>query len=120
MGCFQKHPSIDKRLISLKKRFLSDVDSVLKLPRRTKDAIFGSKANSVTDTVLFKNRKIYISCVSMATGCADYTGNITYAKDTIRLELINLSGEVCTELNCYRFIYRISNPENKRYVILKP
>ena len=66
------------------------------------------------------NREIYISCLTMATGCADYTGNIAYTKDTIKLELINLSGVVCTEQNCHRFIYHISNPENKRYVILKP
>jgi hypothetical protein len=119
-GCSHKQPAIDERLISFDNKFVSDVDSVLRLPKRTQDAIFSGNMNSLIDTAFFKNREIYISCLSMATGCADYTGNIKYIKDTIKLELINLGDVVCTEQNCHRFIYRISNPENKRYVILKP
>ena len=119
-GCSDKQPAIDDRLISFKNIFVSDVDSVLNLPKRTQDAIFSGKMNPLIDTVLFKNGEIYIASLSMATGCADYTGNIKFIKDTIKLELINLGDEVCTEQNCHRFIYRISNPENKRYVILKP
>ncbi len=125
IGCSQKRPmidkpTIDKRLISFKDIFLSDVDSVLRLPQHLQDAIFSGKMNLAIDTVLFKNGEIYVSCISMATGCTDYTGNITYSNDTIKLGLINLSGVVCTEQDCHRFTYRISNPEDKKYVILKP
>jgi len=120
VGCSQQEPSIDKRLISFKNIFVSDVDSVLRLPKRTQDAIFSGEINLAIDTIWFKSREIYISCLSMAAGCADYTGNIAYTDDTIKLKLINLCGEVCTEQNCHRFIYRISNPDNKRYVIQKP
>jgi hypothetical protein len=120
VGCAQKQPPIDKRLLSFKNIFLSDVDSVLRFPKQTQDIIFSRRMNPAIDTILYKNGEIYISCISMATGCADYTGNITYKNDTIQLELINLNGLMCPEKNCHRFIYRISNPENKRYVILKP
>lgn len=119
-GCSDKRPVINEKLIFFKNIFVSDVDSVLRLPKHTQDAIFSGKMNSLIDTTLFKNKEIYISCLSMATGCANYTGNIKYIKDTIKLELINLDDVVCTEQNCYRFIFRISNPENKLYVILKP
>jgi hypothetical protein len=120
VGCSHRQPSINKRLISFKNIFLFDVDSVLKLPKRTQKAIFSEKINVGIDTVLFKNREIYISCLSMVSGCADYTGNIFIKNDTIKLQLVNLSGVVCSEQNCQRLIYRISNAENKRFVILKP
>ena len=94
-------------------------DSLQYIKASLYQAICDSSFNPYTDTIKYLQRKIYISFLRNAAGCANYKGNIDIREDTIKLLLENLSEEVCSEENCWRLIYEIENNGNKRYVIKK-
>ena len=75
--------------------------------------------NSKTDTIKYFKNKIYISFLRLATGCADYAGNIKFNQDTLKLLLVNKLETVCTEQDCYRVVYQIENKNNIKYILQK-
>ena len=75
--------------------------------------------NVKTDTIEFSNDQIYISYLSLVTGCANYSGDIQIKGDSIILDPFNTLDYVCTEQSCDRVIFKIENKGNKRYNIKK-
>ena len=112
--------SIDSRLLHFKITYVSDIDSVLKLPTAVQKSIFDSVFNLTTDTVIYGKTTTYVSCLTLLTGCAEYGGNIAISNDTLNLKVINTNGISCTETNCYRVIYEIDNPTLNQFYIFKP
>ena len=109
-ACHKTH----RRLLTSKIAFVASSD----------DEDLGNKKlypllNDTTDTVKYENNRIYVSCVSVLTGCAKYRSDIAVVADTIFLLNEMIPGESCTEQNFYRTTYVIENNENKRYVFVK-
>lgn len=113
-------PTVNPKLLYFKIEGFADADSVFKLPENIRRGIHDKFINAATDTVVYGKSAIYIWCSTMAAACSKYTGNISMNKDTIRLELINVGGVVCTEQNCYRLFYKIDNPSLDSFIIVKP
>ena len=112
--------STNSKVLDFKIKFVADADSVLRMDKNKRNSIYGKLINKTTDTVIYGKGAVYISCLTMATGCAEYTGNITFQKDTLYLELLNKGKQVCTEQNCYHLFYKIENPALDSFVIIKP
>jgi hypothetical protein len=70
-----------------------------------------------TDTMLYKQDTLYISYLIYLNSCGSYDGNIRFANDTLILLENNLSKQVCTSGRVDRFMFTISNPENKAYMV---
>ncbi len=81
--------------------------------------IYSQDFNNKTDTVEYRGNYIYISYLSMVNGCSEYDGDLEFKADSIILKLDNTSGIECTESRCDRLVYKIRNPENKKYKIKK-
>ena len=109
----------NRRLANFKIYLVYTVDSLELLDSKVNQAINSKEFNSKTDTIKYINDKIYISFLTTATGCANYTGDIKFTQDTIKLLLINKLETVCSEQDCYRLVYEIENKNNKKYIIAK-
>jgi RNA processing factor Prp31 len=77
------------RLISFSDKLLMEMDSLLKLDSSFRQSIYSDKFNEKTDTIRYDGNQIYISYLSIVTGCADYAGDIQFKGDSIILDLIN-------------------------------
>lgn len=113
---------IHDRLISFKDSTIMDMDELVSMMSSDTNFIkkvYAENFNEQTDMIEYRNGEISISYLSIVNGCAEYGGNLEFNKDTIFLKLDNLNDIVCTEQRCDRLIYKISNPENKKYIIKK-
>jgi hypothetical protein len=82
-------------------------------------SINSDEFNDKTDTIRFTNDEIYISYLSLVTGCANYSGDMQIKGDSIILDPFNTNDIVCTEQSCDRVVFRIKNKGNKKYKIKK-
>lgn len=112
----QKHAD----LIYFSSKFEMGMDELFEIPeieyQRLTDRV---SFHSETDTVLFLKDTLYISYLTYVNACAAYAGDIKFSSDTLFLTAINIKGEECTSGNIDRFVYKIFNPENKKYHIVK-
>ena len=114
-----KHTSPNGRLLSFQSKLIYTVDDLEKLDNNVYQGIRSDNFNSKTDTVKYFKGEIYISYLRTTSGCSEYTGDIQFNKDTIKLLVINASDIVCSEENAWRVVYEIENKDNKKYVIQK-
>jgi hypothetical protein len=119
-GCSYNREAINERLIDFNYRYISDSDSIYNLKKCERDKILNDFVSPKYDTIIYKDNEIYISFLTMATGCSKYKGNVSFSKDTIQLSIFNTSDESCSEQNCYRLFYKVSNPDNRKFIIKKP
>lgn len=121
-GCRNKDTPTFKRnerLISTTSELIYDMDEMTKLPEKKFEVIFSNKFNQLTDTVKYLNNRIYISCLMTEPGCAHYTGNVRFQKDTLFLEAVKTVNVECTEETMWRMTYEVLNPSNRHYILLK-
>lgn len=109
----------NKRLLNSRSKFTYGADSVERLDSNVYNGITAQSLNKKTDTIIYRNNEIYISCLKITNGCSEYVGDIQFDKDTLKLIVINTSDRVCSESNIWRITYRIANSLNKRYIIKK-
>lgn len=108
-----------ERLIKFNNYTVMNVDEIILSDSTFINDIYSNEFNKSTDTIEYKDQYIYVSYLSIVNGCATYEGNLEIKSDSIILKLNNISGIECTEIRCDRLIYKINNPENKRYTIKK-
>lgn len=66
-----------------------------------------------------KDTLLIIESYFTRSGCTGYEGNISVSSDTLILKLESNTNISCTELEYYRVIYKIRNPNRKKYIIIK-
>lgn len=108
-----------EKLLDFKSSTVMSVDEIILADTAYMGNIYSQNFYTKTDTVEYRDKYIYISYLSVVNGCADYDGNLEFKSDSIILKLDNISGIECTEIRCDRLVYKIRNPENKRYKIKK-
>ncbi len=62
---------------------------------------------------------LQISYVLDVNACSEFVGNIDISNDTIRLMIQDISEVQCASASIERFTFVITNPENKKYIILR-
>lgn len=65
------------------------------------------------------NDIIYVSYYQELNACGKYDGNIEISNDTIKLQTILISNEVCTSLSIEKITFLIDNPDEKKKIIIK-
>jgi len=106
-----------ERLLSFKSTTIYNSDQYSKLSVEAKCEITSENFDHPTDTMLYKQDTLYISYLIYLNSCGSYDGNIRFANDTLILLENNLSKQVCTSGRVDRFMFTISNPENKAYMV---
>jgi len=107
------------RLLDFQSKTVMDMDDLIEAEEVFYKNLTSDKFNPKTDTIRFDKDVIYISYLSLVNGCSKYKGDIEVNADSIILELKNINGIECTEQRCDRLIFKIKNPENKKYKIKK-
>jgi hypothetical protein len=107
------------RLIDFDMGLVLNQDDIIQLKQSEYELINSKKFNPKTDTIKYKDREISVSYLTFTKGCAEYGGDIKIKEDSIYLELIHTNGIVCGEEVCDRVKFRIRNPENRKYKIIK-
>lgn len=72
-----------------------------------------------TDTIKYRKDTLYVSYLTYVNACAGYSGDIEIRNDSLILKANIVSDEVCSSGRIDRFIYKIHNPDNKKYKIIK-
>ena len=65
------------------------------------------------------NDIIYVSFYEELNACWQYEGNIEVNNDTIKLNVILISDEVCTSTSIDKVTFLIDNPDMEKKVIMK-
>lgn len=109
-----------EQLIYFKSQFVIDMDEIFDRPeteyqRLTDNLNFYPE----TDTIKYENDTIFISYLTYVNACAKYSGDIEIKNDTLILKATNVLEEECTSGRIDRFTYKIYNPDNKKYTIIK-
>ena len=104
-----------ERLLTFKSKFISDVNDV------TDDLYFNNPEsffqNNYTETYL--NDTLIVSYLIDINACSQFIGNIEILNDTIKLITKDIAEEQCASASIERFTFMITNPENKKYTIVK-
>lgn len=109
-----------EQLISFNSQFIMDMDEIFDRPEREYQRLTDEfNFYPETDTIKYKNDTIYISYLTYVNACAKYSGNIEMRNDTLILKAKNILEEECASGRIDRFIYKIYNPDNKKYTIVK-
>lgn len=72
-----------------------------------------------TDTIHYRTDTLYISYLNCVNACGSYDGNIEFHNDSLFLKAIDIGEISCCSERIDRFIYKIYNPDNKKYKIIK-
>ena len=88
-------------------------------PENRPDSLFKKNFDPKTDTIKYTEKEIYISYLTGLTGCVKYAGDVEIKKDSLLLKLVPINNISCTELDIARIVFRIKNPENINYKIVK-
>jgi hypothetical protein len=112
---FQKH----ERLAEFRSWTVMGMDDLARASEQTYLQIESEQFNPETDTILYNNNSIYISCLSIVNGCGRYSGDIQMRSDSIFLNLVTVVEFACARERCDRLVYKIDNPENRKYKIIK-
>ena len=72
-----------------------------------------------TDTIHYMTDTLYISYLTCVNACGSYDGNIEFHNDSLVLKAIDIGEISCYSEKIDRFIYKIYNPGNKKYKIIK-
>jgi len=115
-------PAVQKndKLISFKSIRIMDMDKLVsksqKEFQRLQDNVSFHKE---TDTILYLKDTLYISYLTCVNASGYYDNNIEFHNDSLILKTINLSKFSCMCERIDRFIYKIYNPDNKKFLIVK-
>jgi len=115
----EKFVSPDHRLLDFKISLVNTIGDLNSRDSIRYNEIFSKHLIATTDTIRYLNKKIYVSCIQPAGGCAEYKGDLLFRNDTIILLLKNVSETACAEMEEWRTIYEIENNDNKKYVVQK-
>jgi hypothetical protein len=107
------------RMLSYDQKLVFSVDSLEKMSREQMSKLDSDELSPATDTVLYLEDKIYISCLRVATGCAEYQGDIKFLNDTLKIHMHLIGDQVCAEQDAWRVRFVVENKEQKRYIIRK-
>lgn len=109
----------NEKLIDFDIQTVMTMDDIFELSDDESEKLHSDKFNPKTDTIIYKKNEIYITYLALTNGCAKYGGDLEIKNDTILLKLININDTECTEQSGDRVRFRIKNPENKRYTVIK-
>ena len=115
-------PKIQKneRLISFRcKLVMNSEEMSSKSDKEFQQLIDHVNFHGETDTIRYSTDTLYISYLTSVNACASYDGNIEFHNDSLILKAINIGDIVCLSEEIDRFIYKIYNPENKKYIIIR-
>jgi hypothetical protein len=115
----EKHFKPNSRLLNFEISLQNTIGDMSSRDSVRYSEIFSKMLIPMTDTVRYSTGRIYISCIKPASGCAEYQGDLIVRNDTIYLLFHNISDQACTEMEAWRAVYYIDNPEDKKYIIQK-
>jgi hypothetical protein len=115
----KKEIKINERIKSFNIETYLSADDMHKIKESEYKRIWSNKFDKISDTILYKKDEIYISYLTLTNGCANYVGDINLIHDSLYIKLINTRDYVCTEQGIDRVRFRINNPYNNKYTIVK-
>ncbi len=111
---------IHPNLISFKSIYIAEEDGEVEMSDEEFKRLYDDiNFYTETDTISYTKDTIYISYLTIVNACAEYEGNIEYRNDSLILSAYNTRDEECASGTINRLIYKVHNPENKRYFIKK-
>lgn len=108
------------QLISFKSLFIMDMEDIFERPETEYQKLTDNiNFYPETDTIKYFKDTIYISYLTYVNACADYSGDIEIRNDSLILKAKNILGQECASGRIDRFTYKIYNPDNKNFTIIK-
>ena len=108
------------KLISFRNYTIKDMNKINSLPQKTRESLRDyKKFHFDSDSIYLIKDTLYISYLSYVNECGSYDGDIEIHDDTLFLRIKDISEINCMSERIDRFIFKIYNPEHRKYKLVK-